>query len=131
MDHSLMSAERHLHDNNFNRIRLVLASLVLLSHSFELIDGDNRREPLARLVHTTSLGYLAVCDFFLISGYLIVGSCLSRHEPLHFLKNRILRIFPGFLVCAIFSVVLAGYFGRVRITSSKLILSRCSRRFLN
>lgn len=99
------------HSNNFNLLRLFLASLVLLSHSFELIDGDRSREPLTRIFHTISFGDLAVDGFFILSGYLIVGSWLNRPRPLEFLKHRVLRIFPGFLACALACVLIVGRLG--------------------
>jgi peptidoglycan/LPS O-acetylase OafA/YrhL len=85
--------------NNFNLLRLALASLVMLSHSFELIDGNRSRELLTRAFHTISFGELAVDGFFLLSGYLIVGSYIRRPHALRFLQHRVLRIYPGFLVC--------------------------------
>lgn len=87
--------------NNFNLLRLVFAILVLLSHSFELIDGNRSREILTSIFHTVSFGELAVDGFFLLSGYLIVQSWQSRPQAWQFLKNRILRIYPGFIVATI------------------------------
>src|SRR6476659_9650219 len=52
-------------ENNFTFLRLLLATLVLVSHSFELIDGNRGRELLTSLFHTVSFGELAVDGFFL------------------------------------------------------------------
>ncbi len=60
--------------NNFNVMRLIFASLVLLSHSSELVDGDRHRELLTRVFGTISLGEVAVNGFFLLSGFLIIQS---------------------------------------------------------
>lgn len=106
--------------NNFNLIRLVLASLVLLSHSCELIDGDRSREPLFRIFHTLTFGEVAVDGFFLLSGYLIVGSYIKRPNVISYLKNRILRIYPGFLVCVLICILVVGGVGGGKDYYSKL-----------
>lgn len=98
-------------DNNFNFLRLVLALLVILSHSPQLIDGNENREPLARLVGFTSLGKLAVECFFLLSGYLIVQSWLQSPHIGSFLKKRILRIYPGFIVASFLCAFVVGPLG--------------------
>lgn len=89
------------HSNNFNFLRLLLTVLVLLSHSPELIDGDRHREILTSLFHTISFGELAVNGFFLLSGYLITQSWQRTPQLLNFLKKRILRIYPGFIVATL------------------------------
>ena len=87
--------------NNFNLLRLTLAVLVLLSHSFELIDGDRSRELLTSVFNTLTFGEFAVDGFFLLSGYLIVQSWELRTDALKFIKKRVLRIYPGFVVASI------------------------------
>ena len=95
--------------NQFDVLRFVLASLVVLSHSFPLLHGDNAREPLARLTGgQTDLGKLAVDGFFLISGFLISRSWLRSDGPRDYLKKRALRIYPGFLVSVAFCAFVAG-----------------------
>jgi peptidoglycan/LPS O-acetylase OafA/YrhL len=92
------------HDNNFNFIRLVLTILVLLAHAPELIDGDRHRELLTNIFHTLSFGELAVNGFFLLSGYLILQSWQRQPQLGNFLKKRILRIYPGFLIASLVSI---------------------------
>ena len=107
----MQSGELARHKNNFNLLRFSLAMLVLLSHSPELIDGNRSRELLSMAFHTVSLGELAVDFFFLLSGYLIVQSWQRALNFHHFLRNRVLRIYPGFiaasLVCALIVAPLA------------------------
>ncbi len=98
-------------DNNFSFIRLLLAGLVLLSHSPELKDGNRHREILTRLFHTVSFGEVAVTGFFLLSGYLIVQSWQHNPNIFDFLKKRALRIYPGFIVASIVCVFVVGPLG--------------------
>jgi hypothetical protein len=72
--------------NNFSVLRMLFATLVILSHSTELIDGNRSREILTLLFGTISFGVLAVDGFFIISGYLITKSYLSS-QPMGYLAN--------------------------------------------
>lgn len=96
------------HDNNFNFLRLLFASLVIVSHGPELADGDRRRELLTRLFGSISFGELAVSCFFLLSGYLIVASWDRRPELLDYSTKRIRRIYPGYFVAFLLSVMVVG-----------------------
>lgn len=87
--------------NSLNLVRLVLALMVLLAHSYTL--SGNGFGPLFNGDH---LGTWAVYGFFCLSGYLITGSRL-RTRFVDFLSHRIARIFPGFLVSLV--VVVAGF----------------------
>ena len=98
-------------NNNFLFLRFFLASMVLLSHSFELKEEYAGRAILTRLFGTLTLGELAVDGFFLVSGFLIVQSWQRNPDLNHFLRNRILRIFPAFVVASLISAFLAGLLG--------------------
>lgn len=90
----LLGAFARGHDNNFNLLRLVAASAVLVSHSVPLATGDAGQEPL-RAWLGMSLGTLAVDVFFVISGFLITGSLIGRADLRQFIAARALRIYPG------------------------------------
>lgn len=96
------------HNNNFNLCRLLLAVLVIFSHAPEALDGNRERELLTRMFHTVSLGELAVDGFFVLSGFLIVQSWLSSPRIIDYLKKRILRIFPGFIVASLICAFVVG-----------------------
>jgi peptidoglycan/LPS O-acetylase OafA/YrhL len=97
--------------NYFDQFRLAFAALVLLSHSFELIDGNRSREPLSVVFGTASFGEFAVCGFFILSGFLIAKSWARAKGLAPYLTNRILRIVPAFVVAFLLSVFLVGALG--------------------
>jgi peptidoglycan/LPS O-acetylase OafA/YrhL len=74
---------------------------------------------------TLSFGELAVDGFFLLSGYLIMQSWDAQPQAWPFLKKRMLRIYPGFviatLVCAFAVGPLAAepetYFRELNVTA--------------
>jgi peptidoglycan/LPS O-acetylase OafA/YrhL len=85
--------------NNFDLIRICMAMLVVWSHSFALYRGSESDEPLSLLTQEMiNSGNLAVLVFFMVSGFLITQSFDRSSGPWSFLKKRIARIHPGFLV---------------------------------
>lgn len=90
--------------NNIGVLRLLLASLVIVSHSPEMVDGNRSHEILNSIFHTMSLGDLCVDGFFLLSGYLITQSMEKTASLPTYLAHRILRIYPGFIACFLLCV---------------------------
>lgn len=82
--------------NNFNLIRLLLAVLVVFSHSHSHI---GHAEPVTWGI---TFGYFAVQSFFCISGYLIAQSFLRARSVLEFAFHRALRIVPALVPLAAF-----------------------------
>src|SRR5258708_2023967 len=85
-----------VHENNFDFLRLVAATSVIVSHAY-LLDGQT--DPYLRLTGI-SLGLSSVVMFFAISGFLIAQS-LERRSLSSFVVARGLRIFPGLAVCVL------------------------------
>jgi peptidoglycan/LPS O-acetylase OafA/YrhL len=84
--------------NNIGLLRLLFASLVIVGHAPEQLDGSRSREPLTALFHTLSLGEVAVDGFFLLSGFLITTSYRNSRSAGDYLLRRILRIYPAFVL---------------------------------
>lgn len=84
--------------NNFDAIRLMMALLVVWSHSFAIWFGTEASEPISLIMGGTyNAGNIAVLTFFAISGFLITASWQRRRGWLSFLRSRVARIFPGYL----------------------------------
>lgn len=111
-------------NNNFGLLRLLLATLVIISHSPEILDGNRSREILTRAFGTISFGDFAVDGFFIISGYLVTKSFLQDPSVFSYLGKRALRIYPGFLVGFWLCVLLVAPFvsGSTRILSVSTLL---------
>jgi peptidoglycan/LPS O-acetylase OafA/YrhL len=92
--------------NNFDSIRLIFAVLVIFSHSFPLATGSYEHEPLWVLTRgQIEIGKVSVWGFFAISGFLIAQSWIRSPSIIAFLKRRIGRIYPGFIVVALISAI--------------------------
>ena len=103
-------------NNNFVFLRLLLATLVILAHSAEILDQNRSREILTNIFGTITFGELAIDGFFLISGYLILKSYLSSSTIKSYFLKRILRIYPGFIVASLFCIfVLLPLSGEIKL----------------
>lgn len=99
-------------DNNYNLIRFAAASLVILFHSYHL--SGVMWDPLSYLTRHTNLGHFAVSIFFIVSGFLVCKSYVTRRNILVFIEARFLRIFPALIVVIILSVFLIGTIATVK-----------------
>jgi len=91
--------------NNFDLIRLLLALLVVWSHSFALFFGSEQDEPLSILTNGAyNAGNIGVWGFFVISGFLITASVERSASLTRYCGSRVRRIYPGYLaatsICA-------------------------------
>jgi peptidoglycan/LPS O-acetylase OafA/YrhL len=87
--------------NCFGFIRLVLAALVILSHSWSI--GGFGAEPLGT-TNARTLGFVAVFGFFALSGALVARSAEGTGTS-PFLWHRIRRIFPAYWACLLVTAV--------------------------
>ncbi|MBP6644343.1 MAG: acyltransferase [Burkholderiaceae bacterium] len=88
--------------NNFDGIRLIAAMAVVVSHQHTL---TGRSSPN---LGVGDLGYLGVLVFFAVSGFLVMESWVRQAGPGLFLRNRLLRIWPGLAVSVLFMAFLVG-----------------------
>lgn len=93
-------------NNNFDLIRLIAALMVMLGHSYGIQGGE--MESMLRFSHLESFGSLAVYAFFMISGMLVSASFANQSSTFRFIGLRMLRIWPGAMVCAAFIVLVVG-----------------------
>lgn len=105
MSQEIRSARPVRHANNFQALRWIAASLVIVAHAHGL---RGLQDEYARLTGL-ELGWSAVVMFFTISGYLISAS-VQRHPAGEFWKARFLRIFPGLIVCTAITGILVSAF---------------------
>ena len=84
---------------------MILAVLVILAHSPELVDGNRSREILTRIFGTLSLGDVGVDGFFLLSGFLITKSFQRSPTLFGYVTKRVARIYPGFVVAFLMSLL--------------------------
>jgi peptidoglycan/LPS O-acetylase OafA/YrhL len=95
-------------NNNFDFLRVLAALLVILSHSFPL--AGHKAEIFVSITGFMTFGYLGVIIFFVISGYLITKSWYGNPSTSQFFWNRFLRIVPGLVGVALFTIFLLGPF---------------------
>ena len=96
-------------DNNFNLIRMLAATAVLVSHAWPLVLGSGAIEPLEALTGYP-LGTMAVFVFFALSGFFISASFDRAGTITDFLAARGLRLFPGLFVSLIFVALIMAPF---------------------
>ncbi len=102
-----LSALAHGRDNNFQLIRLLSATAVVLFHSYALTNHWTD-EPLWKRIPELNFGALGVACFFVISGFLVTRSWLARERVLPFVAARVLRIYPALIAAVALTVLLAG-----------------------
>lgn len=95
-------------ENNFDFIRFLAATLVILSHSFQL-SGLTEIEPMIVFSkHYLSLGTFSVIVFFVISGFLIARSYDNSGSLKSYVFARVLRIYPALIVTVLLTVLVLG-----------------------
>ncbi|MGL4474152.1 MAG: acyltransferase family protein [Shewanella sp.] len=96
--------------NNFDLLRFVFSSIVLLVHSYEISGFDQ----LSIITNFLSSG-LAVNAFFIVSGFLVFMSFERTKSITSFAEKRIRRIFPAY-----FTVVMICAIGLILVSTSNI-----------
>lgn len=89
--------------NNFDFIRLLAASLVIIGHAYVLLDEGGIPYFFGDKIST-----YAVKMFFVLSGFLVVNSWTNDPDPLRFVAKRTLRILPAFFAVVFFAACFLG-----------------------
>jgi peptidoglycan/LPS O-acetylase OafA/YrhL len=113
--------------NNIDFLRPALPLLVVFGHSFAVTQGSDMAEPVMRLTRgQVTVGSIAVDAFFILSGFLITASYQRSSSALSFLKKRVARIYPAFLVVMVVTAVCFVPFGGGQVEghglSGKIVL---------
>lgn len=94
--------------DNFLLLRFIAASMVIYGHGSAITGGKGPPEFFVWMGWGVYSGAIAVDVFFVVSGFMIAGSYLRRQHLGDFLWARVLRIFPAFLFCLLFSAYVLG-----------------------
>lgn len=102
-----MSTSPPARNRNLDLIRLIAAILVMFSHCYPLA-GRAIEEPFLWTFGHTG-GDIALCTFFVISGYLISASYIRSQSALDYVWKRCLRIFPALFFSVVFAIALGAF----------------------
>lgn len=91
--------QKDFRTNNFDLIRIVTATLVLINHSLSHLELETPG------FYTVIQQFPRVPMFFIMSGYLLSASFERNGELKNYFTNRLLRIYPGLWACLIFTVI--------------------------
>lgn len=98
--------------NNGDFLRCLAAWLVVFTHTFVIVDGTEimKGDPLKLLTHgQLAAGEIGLFIFFVLGGFLIVSSYLKFQQQVSlFIRNRCLRILPGFFCITLLTVFILG-----------------------
>lgn len=97
--------------NNYDFIRFFAAVLIIFSHSFVMVGGEQAvyNDPLWRLSHGHALtGQIGMTSLFILGGFLITESYVRSSNVFSYLRNRFLRILPGFIFVMLLMTFIVG-----------------------
>ena len=96
-------------ENNLDLIRFIAAAMVIYFHAHPLVRPDGKADFLYQFSNgQIHIGNLAVCVFFLFSGFLIAKSAERTVSGPAFFKARILRLIPPLAVVTILCAFVLG-----------------------
>ncbi|MBC7449991.1 MAG: acyltransferase [Cytophagales bacterium] len=94
--------------NNFNFMRIAAAAMVIITHTYVLTGLGIEHDILYKLTGGELLiSTFGLRIFFVISGFLITQS-MERSSYGSYVLKRILRIFPGLIVCILLTIFVLG-----------------------
>jgi len=103
---STIYTQKQFNVNNFDLLRLIAATQVIIDHYFQHLNI-----PIGNLGLQFLYLLPGVSVFFIISGYLISASYERNNNLRIYLKNRLFRILPGLWGCIIISIIVISLTG--------------------
>lgn len=95
--------------NNFDFLRLIFASFVIITHSYPL-SGVKECDWLCQLSNgQISFSYIGLKGFFVISGYLIFQSLQRSDNIIDYFWKRVLRLFPALFIVLLLTIILTPF----------------------
>lgn len=91
----------------FDVLRIVAASMVIVSHAY-ILPGGNEPDLLVFGDFSFNIGRLGVIVFFVVSGFLICGSWVSDPRPRAFAEKRARRLLPALTVMLLLATFVMG-----------------------
>ena len=85
-----MEKQKQFRINNFDLLRLLAATQVIADHYHDHIDATGNK-----LLTDIMFSFPGVPIFFVISGYLISASFERNSQFSNYIRNRVLRLYPG------------------------------------
>ncbi|WP_019340684.1 acyltransferase family protein [Stutzerimonas stutzeri] len=116
-------------ENNFDFLRFLAASAVVLGHCYWL-SGLGAQEPVRLFTGSMDTADIAVNLFFVMSGFLIAASWIHSHSSLDFAGKRALRIFPALVVSTLFTAFIIGPLA-TELSLSEYLLNSQTVRYLS
>lgn len=100
-------------NNNFDLLRLILAYLVIYSHSIALLNtplflSNKSSDFFLRLTHIEDSGSIAVKCFFFISGLFVSNSLRKKQSIKNYIIARIFRIIPAYYIVVLLTFFVIG-----------------------
>jgi peptidoglycan/LPS O-acetylase OafA/YrhL len=105
-------------DNNFNLLRFIAPTLVIISHAYPLILGRGNWALFTDLTGGLAFGTLAVDVFFITSIFLITSSLLRNENIIDFCWARIISIYPTLFISILFCVFVIGTYYTIIIVDA-------------
>lgn len=95
---STLAARFDPRNNSIGFLRWLLAFAVIFSHAGPIAGFYGGKDLGTQWSDEQSLGGVAVCGFFFLSGFLITRSKMGRSSTPRFFWHRVLRIYPGWFL---------------------------------
>ncbi|HQS96783.1 MAG: hypothetical protein B7X90_07080 [Novosphingobium sp. 17-62-19] len=93
----------------FDTVRILAASCVVFHHSLAIKYDIVAVDHINHFSHGyTNLGFLSVCVFFALSGFLVTPGLIKTGDIVGYLSRRLMRIMPLLLVVVAFTALVVG-----------------------